>query len=75
MSTTDNYLAEAEDWLRGADYSLPIAWALGMIVDFRDELVEAVKDSLPDLAENISECAAEIEAAFPREDGNEDEPE
>jgi hypothetical protein len=60
-SISDNSLAEAENILTSYGYRLPIAWAIGFIVDNEKELVRIFKlAERNDFAESISGICAWI---------------
>jgi len=56
----EKYLKEAEDALRGCGYNLPIAWALGFILDYGpslkieyrsvgiDRMIKEIEDDIED---------------------------
>ena len=61
MNNQDNILSNAEDILRGYDYSLPLAWCLGFLIDNETALISALEDAEHDeLARQVKGIVHEI---------------
>jgi hypothetical protein len=44
-TTSDSYLARAEEILRDAEYDLPVAWAIGFLLDNENLLTGLLRDN------------------------------